>query len=368
LTVDAATSATANFSTNPVAPSITTNPSNQTVNAGSLVTFTAAATGNPTPTYQWQVSINGGSSFSNISGATNASYTISSTTSSENGYEYQCVASNGVSPAATTTAATLTVDYAPAITTQPTGQSVNSGSGVTFTAAATGNPTPTYQWQVSTNGGSNFSNIGGATNATYSITSTTSSQNGNEYRCVASNGVSPAATTNAAILIVDYAPTISISPSSPSVNTGSSVTFTAVAAGNPVPTYQWQISTNNGGSFSNIAGATSSAYTFSPTYANNGYQYKCLASNTVQSNVSSNAATLTVFINGACGAADQTYAYGTSSFGSNSLCLAGNSSPSSVAFPGAGATVSWTCQGVNGGSPASCSAKQNPKQAAAFRF
>src|SRR5262249_25118157 len=53
-----------------VAPSITTNPTNQTVNAGQTATFTAAATGTPTPTVQWQVSTNGGTSFSDISGAT----------------------------------------------------------------------------------------------------------------------------------------------------------------------------------------------------------------------------------------------------------------------------------------------------------
>ena len=60
----------------------------------------------------------------------------------------------------------ITVNRAPAVTTEPANQSVNAGDTATFTAAASGYPTPTVQWQVSTNGGSSFSNIGGATSTT----------------------------------------------------------------------------------------------------------------------------------------------------------------------------------------------------------
>ena len=42
----------------------------QYYNSGQSLTFTAAATGNPTPTLQWQYSVNGGSSWCNLSGAT----------------------------------------------------------------------------------------------------------------------------------------------------------------------------------------------------------------------------------------------------------------------------------------------------------
>jgi hypothetical protein len=54
---------------------------------------------------------------------------------------------------------------APAVTAQPSGQAVcaNSSGTVTFTAAASGSPTPTMQWQVSTNGGASFINVSGAT-------------------------------------------------------------------------------------------------------------------------------------------------------------------------------------------------------------
>jgi len=96
-------------------PTITTQPTNQTVTAGQTATFTAAATGSPTPTVQWQVSTDGGVTFNNVSGAT--STTLSFTTaSSQNGYQYRAVFTNAAGTA-TTTAATLTVN--PATTKVP---------------------------------------------------------------------------------------------------------------------------------------------------------------------------------------------------------------------------------------------------------
>jgi hypothetical protein len=45
----------------------------------------------------------------------------------------------------------------PAITAQPANQTVTAGQAATFTAAATGSPSPTVQWQVSTDSGATFS-------------------------------------------------------------------------------------------------------------------------------------------------------------------------------------------------------------------
>src|SRR5262249_58150214 len=70
---------------------------------------------------------------------------------------------------AATTAATLTLHSAPVVTTNPASQTVCPGS-VTFTAGATGTPVPTVQWQVSTDGGTTFSDIAGATSTSYTLT------------------------------------------------------------------------------------------------------------------------------------------------------------------------------------------------------
>jgi hypothetical protein len=62
-----------------LAPNILSQPTNQSLNAGQPAGFTVGATGIPEPTYQWRK--NGG----NISGATNASYSIAATLPADSG-------------------------------------------------------------------------------------------------------------------------------------------------------------------------------------------------------------------------------------------------------------------------------------------
>jgi hypothetical protein len=273
-------------------PTVTTNPRSTTVNAGQTATFTAAASGNPAPTVQWQVSTNGGSSFTAIAGATSTTLTLSGTTASQNGYIYQAVFTNSVG-STTTTSATLTVRSAPTLSASPMSQTVNAGQSVTFTAAATGNPTPTVQWQVSTNGGSSYTNISGATSTTLTLTGVKSSQNGYLYRAVFTNSVG-SATTAAATLTVLYAPAVSTNPTSTTVTAGQNVTFIAAASGNPAPAVQWQVSTDGGTTYTDIVGATSTTLTLNGvTASQNGSRYRAVFTNSVGSATTS-AATLTV--------------------------------------------------------------------------
>lgn len=92
----------------PLPPSITGNPSSQTVTAGQTATFTASATGIPTPSVQWQFSTDGGHSFRNLSGATSTTLTLSNVSTAMNGYEYEAVFTNSAGSHATSAAA-LTV-------------------------------------------------------------------------------------------------------------------------------------------------------------------------------------------------------------------------------------------------------------------
>ncbi|HEX2852909.1 MAG TPA: immunoglobulin domain-containing protein [Opitutaceae bacterium] len=69
---------------------------------------------------------------------------------------------------------------APVFTTTPISQAVLVGAGVTFSAAATGNPTPTYQWSK------NGSPIGGATGTSFTI-SIVSLLDAGSYTVTASN-------------------------------------------------------------------------------------------------------------------------------------------------------------------------------------
>jgi hypothetical protein len=94
-----------------VPPKVTVNPVDETVSVGDPAIFTANVTGVPTPTVQWQVSTDGGATFTNITGNTSALTTtlIFVVNSNQNGYKYRAVFTNSLGTA-TTTAATLTVD------------------------------------------------------------------------------------------------------------------------------------------------------------------------------------------------------------------------------------------------------------------
>jgi hypothetical protein len=183
-----------------IPPTVTSNPHNQTVNAGQTATFTAGASGGPTPSVQWQVSTDGGNTFTNIAGATSTTLTLSGTTASQNGTIYQAVFTNSVGTV-TTTRATLNVRFAPIVTVNPASQTVTAGQSVTFTAAATANPSPTIQWQVSTDGGNTFTNISGAHGTTYTLSSASSSQNSYEYRAVFTDSLGSATTTDAVLTV-----------------------------------------------------------------------------------------------------------------------------------------------------------------------
>jgi hypothetical protein len=193
---NSAGSATSNAATltvngSAVAPSITTQPANQTVNVGQTATFSVAATGTAPLGYQWQK--NGTA----ISGATAASYTTPATISSDNGALFKVVVTNSAGNA-TSNAATLTVNgsaVAPSITTQPASQTVNLGQTATFSVAATGTAPLSYQWQK------NGTAISGATSSSYTTPATVSSDNGAQFTVVVTNSAG-SATSNAATLTV----------------------------------------------------------------------------------------------------------------------------------------------------------------------
>src|SRR6266567_2424808 len=86
-----------------LAPSITTQPTSQTVIAGQTASFSVVATGTAPLSYQWQK--NGAA----ISGATSSSYTTPAATTSDNGAQFTAAVSNAAG-SVTSDVATLTVN------------------------------------------------------------------------------------------------------------------------------------------------------------------------------------------------------------------------------------------------------------------
>lgn len=269
------------ISTGP-APVITSQPVSQSVCTGSPASFSVGASN---VSYQWQVSTDGGSSYTNIGGATSSSFAIASTTVSLSGNFYRCVLTNTCGATSTTIPAELSVSGVTAVTASPQDQSVCAGSAVSFSVTAAG-ASLAYQWQVSINGGSTWTNLAGATSAQYTISNVTTSLNANRYRCVVNGTCTPGtATSQAATLTVVVPASITLHPVSQVVCDGSAVSFSTTASG-PNLLYQWQVNTGTGfvnianaGNFSGANGPTLSIATVSPDMS--GYQYRCLVSNTV---------------------------------------------------------------------------------------
>ena len=134
------------------------------------------------------------------------------------------------------------------ITTQPTGVSVITGQTATFTAAATGLPTPTVQWDSSTNGGATFNPIAGATSPTYSLV-TSLADNGYQYEAVFSNAAG-STSTNAATLTVLPIPPLTITTTSLPAGTiyqkslKNTYSATLMASGGNPP-YKWSITSGS---------------------------------------------------------------------------------------------------------------------------
>lgn len=254
-TCTATATATINNASPTTIPAITPtgNPANSTICAGTNTTFTAEATGLAIA-YQWQVSTGG--PFNNIttgggfySGFTTATLTITAATPSMNGYRYRCVASGTCTPAATTTAATLTVNATvPSVSIGASATTICAGTNVNFTATPTnGGSSPSYQWRI------NGSPVGGnsSTFATSSLT------NGQQVTCnLTSNATCPYPATvgsNSITMTVNpiITPTISISVNASAATAcdGANVTFNAtISGGGTAPSYQWKRNGNNVGS------------------------------------------------------------------------------------------------------------------------
>ena len=262
------------------APTITTQPQNQSVTAGATATFTVVASGSAPLTYQW--SKNG----TTITGATSASYTTPATVSGDNGSTFSVQVSNSAGSATSSTASltVTTASVAPTITTQPQNQSVTAGATATFTVVASGSAPLTYQWSK------NGTTITGATGASYTTPATVSGDNGSMFSVRVSNSAGSATSSTASLTVTtaSVAPTITTQPQPQSVTVGATATFAVVASGSAPLTYQWS---KNGTA---IAGATSASYTTPATVSgDNGSSFTVQVSNSAGSSMST-MATLTV--------------------------------------------------------------------------
>jgi len=180
----------------------------------------------------------------------------------------------------------------PDVVIDPTSASGCDGSTATFTAFATGIPTPGLQWQQSTNGGASFTSIPNETSPVL-IIPVTFGLNGIRYRAEFRNFLGVADSAQAVLNVTPPITVVSF-PVSKTVDEGAVVTFSATTNASPPASAQWQVSTDGGATFANITGATASTYSFSTLATDNGHRFRALFSRSGCQSVATSAATLTV--------------------------------------------------------------------------
>ncbi|WP_442264688.1 PKD-like domain-containing protein [Tenacibaculum sp. ZS6-P6] len=235
--------------------------------------------------YQWQSSSTSGTGFNNISGATNSTYTPSTTSSGTTYYQVIVSDTGAGCNSVTSLEAVVTVNQDPTITAQPlTSQTIcvdatPSDLSVTATGGVDG---LSYQWQSSSTSGTGFTNISGATNSTY--TPSTTSSGTTYYQVIVSDTGAGcnSVTSLETVVIVNQDPTITAQPlTSQTICVDATPSDLSVTATGGVDglTYQWQSSSTSGTGFTNISGATNSTYTPSTTSSGTTY-YQVIVSDT----------------------------------------------------------------------------------------
>ena len=232
---------------------------------GQVLTTTAGAWSGSTPqtdTYQWQDCSAG--SCQDISGATNASYTVAPADEGSS-IDVVITATNTAGADSMTALPTgVVAEAAPGIVAAPNitgtatdGQLLTASSG-SFSGGAL---TYSYQWQESTDGNT-WQNISGATTSTYSLRATDVAERVRVEVTASNSAGSATGTSTATQPVADITPSSTIAPVVSGISVeGDALTSTtgSFTGDNLSYSYQWQELTD--GIWQDLSGATSSSYT-----------------------------------------------------------------------------------------------------------
>jgi hypothetical protein len=135
--------------------------------SGNLQLSVIASGGVNTLTYQWESSTNG-STWADVSGETNSTYTPPSATPGVNYYRVRISNAGNGCQTVTSASATVTVVAKPTIAIAASTSTICVGGGVELTATpVNGTGTCVIQWQNSTDSGTSWNDIPAANGATY---------------------------------------------------------------------------------------------------------------------------------------------------------------------------------------------------------
>ena len=242
--------------------SVSVSPASAAVGIGSAETLTAVVgSGFTGSVFRWQISDDNGQTWTDY-GTDTASGTVSVSVPEElaeqyySSYRIRCLVTAG-NGQRTVTVNTGTVPfeqpYTVAVAATPKDQKAGIGKKVRFVATADGASDETYQWQCSTDKGATWSDLQDKTGNTLDVQVTAENFDYDtfRYRCkVMDPGKGTVYSDGKACIKRPY--TVKLSAASAVLAEGNTQTFTVTVSGSVQ--YEWQYSTNAGGSWTAATG------------------------------------------------------------------------------------------------------------------
>lgn len=251
------TTGTATLSVAAAAPQVT-DPVATSVTSGGTAHFAVTATGDPAPTLQWETSRDG-TAWSPVAGATTAALDLPGVTTADDGLLVRVVATNEAG-SDTSAPAGLTVDASLPTLTDPQDLTITAGGEARFSVVATGDPAPAVRWQVEIAGLSGWTDIP-FTGDEVVLPDVPYLPFALSFRAVATNAAGEVFSAPALLTVDALAPVVVTAPAPVTVLEGEDATFTVEADGDPVPSIQWQTSTD-GATWTDVDGATDDTVVF----------------------------------------------------------------------------------------------------------
>ncbi|MEO5803498.1 MAG: immunoglobulin domain-containing protein [Verrucomicrobiota bacterium] len=263
-------------------PSVTSQPSSRTNNAGTIATFSISATGSDPLNYQWRKNSLLISDGGNISGATSTTLMIANVLAADAG-TYSVVVTNSLGSTNSLNATLTVID--PVIDTQPLSRANAPGTTATFSVVAAGTAPISYQWRKDNVDLSNAGNVSGATSSTLTLNNVSPGDAAN-YAVVVSNFFGSVTSSPAMLILIDP-PGIVTQPQSLTNHAGTVATFSVVASGTAPLNYQWRFNGND------LTDANGTSYTRNGALPSHAGDYTVVVVNAAGS-ISSSIATLSV--------------------------------------------------------------------------
>ncbi len=291
-------------------PEITDQPDDVIICEYAIADFIVDAGVTTGVTYRWQRSIDGGTTWNNLTetatyfGVSSMNLKVNGTNRMMSGDMFRVIVSGTCTPPVPSDAALLTVNTAPEITVQPVASTICETQNTSFTVLAQGTAL-TYRWYVDINDGLGFSAITddgvytGATTNTLTLTTVPRTFDNYRYRAEIEGTCVPKAISQTVQLDVSIATIINTQPADSAICEFMTASFTALADGANLG-YQWQAF--NGTTWDNLTNSgiylgvqTPTLMVFGPSRPMDGTRYRVVVSGDCSADLISDEAVLTVY-------------------------------------------------------------------------